>query len=257
MDNFHPQAELLLAYVDKQLTPEELIEAETLLANDSDAVAFIKTLESSQLPFSESFDFLLEDKEIDSENVALETSIRTNQNPEKANARTLQWPASLAASVMLGLVIGYAIFTNDDNKTDTHWITDVANYHLLYVRDTVTPSVNLNNTEKLSLQAHLGNALKSDLNIPDLNQQKLVFKRGQILDIEGKTLIQLAYLPDDGLPVALCILRSDADDSLPESGESRGLPFVKWSKNGLSYVIIGKMDKKSLETAALNAMAQI
>jgi len=252
MDNLHPQAALLLGYVDKQLSSEEIIEAEKLLENDPAAVAFVETLNSNELPFKESFDFLLEDLDDSVQSSVLASST-------KINKKSWQWPASVAASLMLGLVIGYGLFSTGQSniKQETNWVTEVANYQLLYVRDTVKPAPILNEIQQLALQTKLSKALKSDLNIPNLTQQNLTFKRGQILDIEGQPLIQLVYLPEEGLPVALCILKNNVADSLPKSGVSRGQEFIEWSKNGLSYVIIGKTDKKNLEAAALTAMSQI
>lgn len=283
MDNLHPQAALLLGYIDEQLSSKEITDAELLLANDPEAVAFVETLGMSQLPFAESFDFLLEDQDSAIKNTVLENTIVKNTEIKdtlvkdnvvednvvedmalhKANVQSKQaawqWPTSLAASLMLGLVIGYGMFASSGNNHQQvkNWVTEVANYQLLYVRDTVTPAPILNDSQQLALQTKLGKMLKSDLKIPDLSKQKLTFKRGQLLDIDGKPLVQLVYLPDDGLPIALCILRSDAADSLPQSGESRDQSFIEWSKNGLSYVIIGKTDMKNLEAAAMTAMAQI
>ncbi|MEH6457914.1 MAG: hypothetical protein V7749_16420 [Cocleimonas sp.] len=257
MDNIHPQAALLLGYVDKQLSPEEITEVETLLDNDPKALVFVETLGASQLPFAESFEFLLEDQDSAVENTILEnaSSNRINSEPKR---NSLQWSASIAASLMLGLVIGYGVFSSTTDSTQgNNWVTEVANYQLLYVRDTVTTAPTLSDSQHIALQTKLSKALNSDLHIPNLQQQKLTFKRGQILDIEGEPLIQLVYLPDDGLPIALCILRNGAVDSLPKSGESRGQTFIEWSKNGLSYVIIGKTDKKNLEAAAMTAIAQI
>ena len=168
-------------------------------------------------------------------------------------------PASVAASLMLGLMIGYSVFSTNSSpdKQNNNWVTEVANYQLLYVRDTVVPAPTISESQKTILETRLTKALGSELSILDLSKQQLTFRRGQVLDINGKPLIQLVYLPDDGLPVALCILRSDVADTLPKSGESRSQSFIEWSKNGLSYVIIGKTNKKNLETAAMMAIAQI
>ena len=69
--------------------------------------------------------------------------------------------------------------------------------------------------------------------------------------------MQLAYLPKNGRPVALCILKDNVADALPKTGTSRGLPYVTWTKKGLSYVIIGDIDKDDLNAAALSALSQM
>lgn len=251
METLHPQAALLLGYVDKQLSPEEIEQAEALIAEDPEAEAFVQTLGFSELPYAESFDFLLEEEST--------ISVETPSSQPTNDKKSWYWPTSMAASLLMGLAIGFAVFSSHSNNTEnmtSNWITEVANYQLLYVRDTVNPAPKLSSEQQLALQKKLSNALDGDLNIPDLSKQKLDFRRGQLLDIDGKPLVQLAYLPEEGLPVALCVLRNDAEDSLPKSGESRGLSYIEWSKNGLSYVLIGKTDMKVLESAAMSAMNQ-
>jgi len=243
MQNMHPQAEKLLAYVDQQLSSNEMAEIKALLAHDPDAVAFVEKLQQIELPFAESFDFFLDQE------------VPEHFNKTKKQNLRWQWATSIVASLVVGLTLGYYA-SKINNEDHDNWIVRVADYHLLYVRDTVIET-HLSSSEISDLKNKLGKALNTSLKIPDLSAQKLKFKRGQILDANGKPLIQLAYLPQDGLPVALCILQSNVIDSLPKSGVSRGLPYVEWSKNGLSYVIIGKINQQQLEAAALNAASQI
>lgn len=250
MNNLHPQAHKILAYADNQLDPVEREEVEALFASDKSAAEFLQLLEKSALPFSESFDSLL-----DSSSDSLLRNEVTKAPSNKPKASKWLWPASLAASLLLGLSLGFFALNKQDENHD-NWIVQVADYHLLYVRDTVKNS-NLSALEIESLRNTLGLELKTELIIPDLSSQKLQFKRGQILNTNGKPLVQLAYLPEDGLPVALCILRNNASDALPKAGKSRGLPYVSWSKNGLSYVIIGNINSQNLNAAALNALSQM
>ncbi|MEE9325665.1 MAG: hypothetical protein V3U71_00105 [Cocleimonas sp.] len=250
MQDLHPQAHKILAYADNQLVSVEREEVEALLESDKSAAEFLQQLEKSFLPFRESFDSLL--------NPSLDSMFSneiTRSPSNKAKQSKWIWPVSLAASLFLGFSLGFFAFNNKDENHD-NWIVQVADYHLLYVRDTVKNS-NLSTAEVESLRSTLGSELETDLIIPDLSSQKLQFKRGQILNTNGKSLVQLAYLPEDGLPVALCILRNNVSDALPKAGKSRGLPYVSWAKNGLSYVIIGNINSQNLNAAALNALSQM
>jgi len=58
METLHPDAALLLAYVDKQLSPEEIVVAEKIIADDPEAKALVNTLANTELPFAEAFEFL-------------------------------------------------------------------------------------------------------------------------------------------------------------------------------------------------------
>lgn len=247
MDNLHPHAELLLSYADNRISESNKEKAEQILATDSTAREFLALLGHSDLPYEESFAFLLSDD--------IKASSQNIEKTKEDKKPVWFWPASLVASVMLGLGIGYAAFLSKYEDHD-NWIVQVADYHLLYVRETVTGS----QPDSLAVKAlseKLGNALNTKLVIPDLSKNQIAFKRGQILQSDDRPLIQLAYLPDVGQPVALCILRNDMPDALPKKGNSRGMPYVKWSKDGLSYVIIGKIEEAALEAAALNAVSQL
>lgn len=244
MQDLHPQADKLIAYADGKLSKKERAVIKALLANDKSAVEFLQQLKVSDLPFKQAFEFLLEKPP--------QTEL---QIVPPSNFTRWLWPTSLVATLLFGLLLGYfSLKTNTEDHDN--WIVQVADYHLLYVRETVNNS-HLSNTEKATLKTKLENKLQTSLTIPDLSAQKLEFKRGQLLDSNGKTLIQLAYLPDNGLPVALCILRNNEADALPKTGESRGLPYVTWVNNSLSYVIIGRIDKQDLSAAALNALTQM
>ncbi|MEE9352502.1 MAG: hypothetical protein V3U78_09590 [Thiotrichaceae bacterium] len=254
MTDSHPQAAKLLAYVDGQLNAMESAEVKKLLSQDLTARAFVNQLENSQLPFQEAFDQLLvEDSSNDRPTMPNLTSPTLDtQNTHSQTAWF--WPAALAASLVLGLVLGTFIPTQAV-KNEQDWIMQVANYQLLYVRDTVKPS-QLTQAQITALKQRLETKLASPLIIPDLTQQQLQFKRGQVLDVNGSPLIQLAYLPASGNPVALCITHNQDPDTLPKVGQAHGMPLVHWSQNGLSYVIIGDMDAGELKAAAYNALSQ-
>lgn len=241
MKDLHPHANQLLAYADNALSPTERAEVDTLLANDKSAVIFLEQLNISNLPYKDVFDILLDHK-------------NTQVPPTKIHAKWL-WASSLVASLLLGVAITF-FSLNAITENHNNWIVQVADYHLLYIRETVSHS-HATPKEIISLTKSLSSQLNTPIIIPNLNAQKLDFRRGQILDSNGRKLVQLAYLPDSGRPVALCILNNNAKDALPKAGESRGLPYVTWSIDGLSYVIIGAIDIKTLKAAALSALSQL
>jgi len=245
MDNLHPQTELLLAYADQQLSDTDKVKVEKLLTNDPDAMEFLQKLEISNLPFAQSFEFLLEEK----------TPSAAIEIVKPKTKKTWFLPASVAASLMVGIAIGFLSFSYTNHNHD-NWITQVADYHLLYSRDTVQ-NRELSDTELQTLKVKLSKAINTNLNIPNLSSEQLQFKRGQILEQNGKPLIQLVYLPSEGKPIALCLLRTDIADSSIEEGKSRGMSFYTWSKNGLSYVIVGDIDNQWLKAAAIDAASQL
>ncbi|HIO91679.1 MAG TPA: hypothetical protein EYG68_02410 [Leucothrix mucor] len=243
-DKLHPDFELLLAYVDGQLNETEHRKAEALILRDQTAQDFVQELQKSQLPYRDAFQPLLEAKKITSKEVLV---------APKSNRWA--WSGAIAASLCVGLIAGGLFISNQQINHDD-WVMQVADYQLLYVRDTLnTPNPEI--AQVAALSEKLGKQLGTKLIIPDLSSHALSFKRGQVLETHGKPLIQLAYLPKQGRPVALCITAIHEDDSPQESGTSRGLSFVKWTKNGLGYVLIGDVKQEKLQQMANHAVEQM
>jgi hypothetical protein len=74
--------------------------------------------------------------------------------------------------------------------------------------------------------------------VPDLGSVGLDFKRAQLLGFGERPLIQMAYLPPQGKPAALCVLPIvDRADSTAKGRRMENLSIVTWQKQGLSYVL--------------------
>lgn len=241
MATLHPHSDILLAYVDGHLDAIERKNIEKIIEQDPTAREFVEQLEKSQLPFQASFERLLDDKN----DVVI----------EKTKTPVWRWSTALVASLFIGILLGKFLLSTPANKKQD-WLMQVASYQALYVRDTIQ-STQLNPQEIASLKQRLENKLQSPLIIPDLTTQKLQFKRGQVLTVDGSPLIQLAYLPESGNPVALCIIRNNQADALPKIDHAYGMPLVHWSHNKLSYIIIGAIDKEQLKAAAYSAISQL
>ena len=227
MNSEHPQEALLLAYVDGQLDGADRARAQQLVENDSSAREFVALLERSKLSYKAAFDERLDATVPE----AIEGTIRhwTPPGDEPVPVKRPAQRFALVATLLLGIAVGFGVSnrTQRDAPTDSTpaWLAQVASYHELYVRDTVD-GIALDADRRQQLAAELTTALGAPLQIPDLRRQKLDFKRGQLLQIEGRALIQLAYLPDAGTPVALCITKNGAPDAGFASGESHNLRYV-------------------------------
>jgi len=258
MDHQHPEDSLLLAYVDGRFDAKQKAEVEKLIEQDPRARQRLFLFEQSKLPFSEAFDS-------HTDNSVPEEIRSTIDNWEpRSESVTPSWQLAPQIAIILLLVIGVGLgyglsywqpIPHSMQPETPPWLAQVASYHELYVRDTLAgPDMELvkrkHMVEKLTL------ALNAPLEIPDLQAQKLKFKRGQILQVNGWPLVQLAYLPEKGTPVALCITKNQAADQSFVNGISHNLRYVNWARNGISYVILGDMDTDLLLAAAENTVRQ-
>lgn len=241
MEVLHLHSELLLAYVDGHLNAPDQEKVERIIEQDPTAQTFVEQLEKTQLPFKESFERLLDE--------------RPEIIASKSKKYIWQWSTAITASLFLGIFLGKFLLSSSID-TKQNWLMQVASYQALYVRDTIQ-STELSGSEIAKLKQRLENKLKSPLVIPNLMMQKLQFKRGQVLTVNGSPLIQLAYLPESGNPVALCITHNNQADALPKIGSAYGMPLVHWSHNNMSYVIIGGIDRDQLKAAAYSAISQL
>ena len=78
------------------------------------------------------------------------------------------------------------------------------------------------------------------LQVPDLRTAGLTFKRVQALDFQGHTLVQIAYLPERGTPVALCAYHEAGPDTSPHMQDVDGMHAAIWRRNNVGYALVAK-----------------
>jgi hypothetical protein len=122
------------------------------------------------------------------------------------------------------------------------WVDAVANYQAMYTRATVDQSPQ----SLASAQAVLAefSSAEQALRVPDLSREGLQFKRAQRLTFADQPLLQMAYLPAQGKPTALCILKRSAAQaqSTPVAVQQlHGLTVVTWARGDLAYALATEM----------------
>ena len=83
------------------------------------------------------------------------------------------------------------------------------------------------------------------LQIPDLQAKGLRFVRAQQLQFEGRMVLQLVYLPEQGLPVALCLTPLPAQRERSVAVE--GLQALTWHAKGWAYLLVGSLPAAQME----------
>ncbi|WP_206131616.1 hypothetical protein [Burkholderia sp. Ac-20379] len=129
------------------------------------------------------------------------------------------------------------------------WISVAAEYQQFYTRETLA-SVQ----PDPAVAARIVGAIRSDdgiaVRVPDLAAAGLTFKSVDRLRYDGKPLVQIAYLPAHGTPVALCVMKDARPDQAIAQRELHGMSVVTWRQGSLSYALIGKPDSGDLGAIA-------
>ncbi|RQR49531.1 anti-sigma factor [Burkholderia sp. Bp9140] len=117
------------------------------------------------------------------------------------------------------------------------WIMAAVNYQRLYTRDTVA-----SDASNLAAAAHTVENIRRDdglrIRIPDLRSVGLTFKRIQRLNFNQKPLVQIVYLPEKGLPVALCVMKDERPDTVPTRQQGGNMEVVTWRRARMTYALI-------------------
>jgi hypothetical protein len=258
---------VLRAYVDGELSAIEQVKVEAAVANNEEVRKQVEALRASCLPYRAAFDALAapEMPEALSQQLAALSAVASAEpanNSPKSRRHWLRNSAGigvgLAASFIAGVWVRPALFLESQVDQDFGpWVQAIASYQGLYVRETLERNadspegvskvlqgfrrraeVDFAQQQVNTSKAASPPALQTRLAVPDLSSVGLAFKRAQLLGFGESPLIQMAYLPAQGKPAALCVLPvAKRVNSLPSGRRMENLSVVAWQKEGLSYVL--------------------
>jgi anti-sigma factor RsiW len=262
----------LRAYVDGELSLAECGRVEAALAHSSELSAQIESMRASVLPYRAAFDaqvvpavpFALQQR-VASLSAAAQSGFpdslnssrltgsasRTEWFSREALRRGFRFGAGLAAAFVAGIVlhpVWFAAAPGAGDSQNAPWVQAIASYQALYVRDTVGRTADtaeqaqqvLANFQQQTQGRWLPKSMPkaSELSVPNLSAAGFDFKRIQLLGFGERPLLQIAYLPTDGKPAALCVLPvTDAGDVAVSVRRLENLSAVTWQRDGLSYVL--------------------
>ena len=124
--------------------------------------------------------------------------------------------ACVAGAFACGLFVRLGPLTNGGaqmaaNAEVSPWVAAAVGYQKLYTRDTVSyvqqdPAAAANIVRDIRSEDRLA------LRVPDLTSAGLTFKSVQRLRFNNKPLVQIVYLPQNGPPIALCVMKDSKPD---------------------------------------------
>ena len=237
----------LLAYVDGTLDAAQAHEVETALASDAAAREMLEQMRAMPGSLREAFDSTLA-RPLSPKYAELILSRRL----ERAPKMQLRYPHAVIAALVLFVVgVGVGLFASDwryskSSMIEESWVSAVVDYQVLYGRETLNrPDASTRETSQT--ERRLTQQLGHSVVVPDLRKFGLAFKRGQLLDFQGVPVIQLAYLPAMGKPVAYCISRERGPDIPPVLGHDKGLTYLHWREAGYGHILVGAASNADLQ----------
>ncbi len=149
-------------------------------------------------------------------------------------------PGALGAGLVAGLALAALGLGAWSLTRPPVWERYVASYQALYVPQTIA-GAGLSEEAARAQIAELAPQLGLDLSaLPDLPGLEL--RRAQMLGLNGKPLLQIAYADTSGRPVALCIIARGKGPSDPVARRMEGLNAVAWSTEAHGFLLIGGED---------------
>ncbi|MFL9874493.1 anti-sigma factor [Paraburkholderia megapolitana] len=274
----------LLAYVNGELPAHERAEIEQALRSSPDVAEQVALLRASQLPYREAFarqklppvpaglaqkidDLARAAAQKDSTPQPGANDPVMPQVPGVAatapvRSRLRFAPAWLAVAFVAGAFVCGAVLrlgpgaaaglqsaSVESAGSARSWVVAAAGYQQLYSRDTleyVDGNADLSKKTLDEIRSEDGLAV----NIPDLRAAGLTFKRVQRLRFGNKALVQIVYLPQQGAPVALCVMKETKPDQAVAERRIDSMNVVTWRQAELGYALIGKPDQVDLAALA-------
>ena len=281
---------LLMAYVDGELSSQQNQELERLIDASPDLAERVSRLMASCLPYDEAFarqNLPPVPESLKLSIAALAAQHSTAAEPEVAPAQRaadhpsgkadsvfsrlfaflqpkFAWPALtfVAGAACYALVLQVGAFSGalkpgfDASAPavaqSSPWVQQAAAYQHLYTRETVAYGVQPTDVVTKTL-ADIRDTDGLALRVPDLSSAGLTFQRVQRLRFNNKALIQLVYLPANGAPVALCVMKEPKPDQSITQQSVAQMNVVTWRQSELGYALIGEPE----QGVDLNAVARL
>lgn len=247
---------LLMLYVDGELPPEQRAEVEAAVAHSPDLSVRVAALRASCLPYRAAYERQHLPPVPQSLTRRIDELVSVSTPPQRATrpARRTQMPwlaaAFVAGAICSGVLTAYFASGNALHAGVDPWVRSVADYQVLYGRETVA-SLKEDHTATEQILTDLSQRQGMPIHVPDLREAGLKFKRVQVLYYHNRPLIQMVYLPERGDPVALCVIEDTHGDAPLRTQQVGEMKTVTWRANKLAYVLLARND-----SVDLNEMAQ-
>ena len=245
---------LLMLYVDGELPPDQRAGIEAAIAHSPDLAERVAALRASCLPYRAAYErqTIPPVPERLARRIDELVSVSATTPAARAGRRTpLPWLAAafVAGAICSGVLAGFLGGALPLHSGAEPWVRSVADYQVLYGRDTVA-SIKVDPATTEQILSDIRQRDGMPVRVPDLRQAGLTFKRIQRLDYHDRPLIQIVYLPERGDPVALCVIEDAHGDQPVRTDQVGEMKTVTWHANKLAYVLLAKNASVDLKAMA-------
>jgi anti-sigma factor RsiW len=239
--------EALVALIDNELDEATRANLLARLAPDEALRGRLAALRQSRAQIVAAYDSLLEQAPL----MRLRASLPPLDN---ALARAPRRPFSgrdLAAGIAVGLLLGAAAAVGFglSEKEEADWRGEVVEYMQLYTPDTFA---SLNPDAALAALELKGVGDKVGVALTPVNTavKDLRFRVAFTLAYDGAPLAEVAYTDAKGEAAAFCVIANGAKTLSLRTEARDGLSYAAWSKDGKSYMLVGRMPEAQIAELA-------
>lgn len=243
-----PSDELLVAYLDGELAPEQRQLIDNQLHDDPAITARLEQLKCGDLPFNAAFESVLNQAPTD----RLQAMLKALPPTPTATLSRRSFLAVAASFAVAGVVADRLFINWPHSESGQGWRASVAEYMALYTPQTLA-NLSADADSHIAQLSSVGGQLGLPLSLEAVSLPGAEFRRAQILDYDGVLIGQLTYLDPRHGPLALCITAAQKGPIAMATEQRRGMNVVYWSNPSHAFMLIGRNPFEDLQIMARSA----
>ncbi|ANJ87162.1 anti-sigma factor family protein [Pandoraea oxalativorans] len=161
-----------------------------------------------------------------------------------------QMPISRAMSVAGNLDVDSVAVSPPEAANAWHgsyepWVRAFVSYQSLFARATLDP-LDDEAAEAIATVRAIRHRDDIPLVVPDLRRAGMEFKRLQRLQFDGRAVVQMAYLPREGPPVAIYVVKDTRLAHGPSAQTIPPMDTVTWRRDGQMFALVSQAGSSDL-----------
>jgi anti-sigma factor RsiW len=248
--------ERLAALIDNELDEDEKSALLSRLAQDEVLRERLEALRQDRARLVAFFDALLDKAPLARLRAAIPAAeAELPPHPRRASIGWLELAAGIVIGLLLAGAASWVGFGGGSGPERESWRDAVVEYMELYTPDTFAlwnPDSAAQAKQLQAVSAKVGVDLTPDkVAVPGLR-----YRTALNFSFEGEPLAEIAYTDAGGAPVLFCVIANGKPNAAPRMVAREGLSYVTWSREGRSYMFVGRMPEQRVAELALPLMTR-